>query len=277
MGSSSLTRNWTHVPLHLEHGVLATGPPGKSLFIIFKFISGCGGSSLLHWLFSPCSEQGLWILYIKYLNLAGACLETGVLMLLVLVSAQHSMSFLFPAVLICFCCTWTFSHCSQQELLSRCCVQASHCCSYSCCRTQALEHRLSTCVAQACCSERRGILPHQGANLCPVHWQVDSLPLCLSTEEIPVSFNQDLHVSFNWGAMYVNLVPYKIWCPQPITGWSETRRESPKLTWTCWEGGWAQAALPGLPRPECPKHRTVPAFLCPAFPQGALSLGHCSD
>ena len=220
MGSSSLTRNWTHVPLHLEHGVLATGPPGKSLCINFKFISGCGGSS---------------------------------------------------------CCTWTFSHCSQQELLSRCCVQASHCCSYSCCRTQALEHRLSTCVAQACCSERCGILPDQGANLCPVHWQVGSLPLCLSTEEIPVSFNQDLHVSFNWGAMYVNIVPYKIWCPQPITGWSETRRESPKLTWTCWGGWWAQVALPGLLRPECPKHRMVPAFLCPAFPQGALSLGHCSD
>ena len=123
-----------------------------SSLIIFKFISGCGGSSSLHWLFSPCSEQGLWIMYIKYINLAGACLETGVLTLLVLVSAQHSMSSLFSAVLIWFCCTWTFSGCSQQELLSNCCVQASHCCSYSCCRTQALEHRLNTCVAQACCS-----------------------------------------------------------------------------------------------------------------------------
>ena len=120
--------------------------------IIIKCIFGCGGSSLLHWLFSPCSERGLWILYIKYIHLAGACLETGVLTPLVLVSAQHSMSSLFPAVLIWFCCTWTFSSCSQQELLSSCCVKASHCCSYSCCRTQALEDKLSTCVAQACCS-----------------------------------------------------------------------------------------------------------------------------
>ena len=121
-------------------------------------------------------------------------MQTGVLTLLVLVSAQYSMSFLFQAVLICFCCTWTFSSWSPQELLSSCYVQASHCISYSCCRTQAFEHRLSTCVAQACCSERRGILPDQGANPCSVHWQVDSLPLdyqggatkCLSTQEIRV-------------------------------------------------------------------------------------------
>ena len=141
--------------------------------IIIKCIFGCGGSSLLHWLFSPCSEQGLWILYIKYINLAGASLDTGGLTPLVLVSAQHSMSSLFPAVLIWFCCTWTFSSCSQQELLSSCCVQPSHWCSYFCCRAQTLEHRLSTCVAQACCSETRGILADQGSNLCPMHWQVD--------------------------------------------------------------------------------------------------------
>ena len=29
------------------------------------------------------------------------------------------------------------------------CVPAFHCCGYSCCRAQALEHRLSTCVAWA--------------------------------------------------------------------------------------------------------------------------------
>ena len=28
------------------------------------------------------------------------------------------------------------------------CVQASHCCGYCCCRAQALERRLSTCVAR---------------------------------------------------------------------------------------------------------------------------------
>ena len=41
---------------------------------------------------------------------------------------------------------------------------------------------------------------------------------CLSTEEIPVSFNKDPRVSFNWGAMYVNIVANKLWCPQPVAG-----------------------------------------------------------
>ena len=55
------------------------------------------------------------------------------------------------------------------------------------------------------CSKARGILPDQGSNLCPMHWQVDSLLLdhqghvseWLSTEQIPVTFNQDPPVSFN--------------------------------------------------------------------------------
>ena len=33
---SSLTRGWTCVPLQWEHGVITTGPPGKSLNHIFK-------------------------------------------------------------------------------------------------------------------------------------------------------------------------------------------------------------------------------------------------
>ena len=41
---------------------------------------------------------------------------------------------------------------------------------------------------------------------------------CLSTEEIPVSFNQDPRVPFNWGAMHVNIVANKLWCPQPVAG-----------------------------------------------------------
>ena len=111
-------------------------------------------------------------------------------------STTFNIFIFFLAMLIWFCCTWTFSSWSQQELLSRCCVQASHCCSYSCCRMQALKHRLSTSVIHACSSCTCGILPDQGSNLCPVHWQVDFLPLdhqggatkYLSTEEIPVSF-----------------------------------------------------------------------------------------
>ena len=139
-------------------------------------------------------------MYIKYINLAGACLETGVLTLLVLVSAQHSMSSLFSAVLIWFCCTWTFSGCSQQELLSNCCVKASHCCSYSCCRTQALEHRLNTCVAQACCSQTRGILPDQGPNPCLVHWQVQSLPLSVFQLRKSQYLSTRILVEFSLGA-----------------------------------------------------------------------------
>ena len=67
---------------------------------------------------------------------------------------------------------------------------------------------------------RPGIKPVSNAlagGFLPLYYQV-SATKCLSTEEIPVSFNQDPHVSFNWGAMYVNTLPHKIWCPQPITG-----------------------------------------------------------
>ena len=181
--------------------------------------------------------------------------------------------FFFLAMLIWFCCMWTFSSC---------CVQASHCCSYSCCRAQAFEYRLSTCVAQACCSKTHGILADQGSDLCPAHWQVDVLPLDhqgSATKEVPLRKSHDLstrilmYLSFNWGVMYVNTLPYKIWCPQSITDDLKTRRQYSKLIWTCWGGGWAQAALPGLPRPECPKHRMVPAFLNPAFPSGCTVAG----
>ena len=41
----------------------------------------------------------------------------------------------------------------------------------SSCGSQALGHRPSSC------STARGILPDPGANLCLLHWQVDSLPL----------------------------------------------------------------------------------------------------
>ena len=141
--------------------------------------------------------------------------------------------FFFLAMLIWFCCMWTFSSC---------CVQASHCCSYSCCRAQAFEYRLSTCVAQACCSKTHGILADQGSDLCPAHWQVDVLPLDhqgSATKEVPLRKSHDLstrilmYLSFNWGVMYVNTLPYKIWCPQSITDDLKTRRQFSKLIWTC--------------------------------------------
>ena len=39
------------------------------------------------------------------------------------------------------------------------------------------------------CSVGRGILPNQGSNLCPLHWQVDSLPLSLEKTPRPSSLN----------------------------------------------------------------------------------------
>ena len=80
-----------------------------------------------------------------------------------------------------------------------CCgAQPSHCSGFSCCRVWALgawasvvvAHRLSSCGSQALehrlgivahglsCSTACGIFPDQGSNPCPLHWQVDSQPLC---------------------------------------------------------------------------------------------------
>ena len=37
--------------------------------------------------------------------------------------------------------------------------------------------RLSSCGSRASCFAACGILPDQGSNLCPLHWQADSQPL----------------------------------------------------------------------------------------------------
>ena len=60
--------------------------------------------------------------------------------------------------------------------LGLCChVQASHCGGFSCCRAQALGCTGSVVVAlEISCLEARGIFPHQGSNLCLLHWQEDS-------------------------------------------------------------------------------------------------------
>ena len=68
------------------------------------------------------------------------------------------------------CCAWAFSSCGKWELSSSCSVQASHCGDFSSRRAWALKvHRLS-------CPMACGILPDQGWNPCPLHWQVDSKP-----------------------------------------------------------------------------------------------------
>ena len=201
---------------------------------------GSARSSLLCWLFSLLCEQGLWILYIKYINLAGAWLGTGVLLLLVLVSPQHSIIFFF---FFFFWLCW-FGFAARGLSL----VGASR--SYSLDAVCRLLTAIATLVAESKlwstgsvlvlyrlvppvhvvssqtrdqtfvqCIGRRIFLPldHQGV-----------ATKYLSTEEIPVSFKQDPRVSFNWGAKYVNIVPNKIWCSQPITGWSEKQETIPQ-------------------------------------------------
>ena len=57
----------------------------------------------------------------------------------------------------------------------RCSAWASHCSGFSCCGAWALGARASVVVAHGLsCSVACGILPDQGSNLCPLHWQADS-------------------------------------------------------------------------------------------------------
>ena len=58
-----------------------------------------------------------------------------------------------------------------------CGVRASHRGGFSCCRTQAPEHRLSSCGAWAQLPLSMGVFPIQGLNLCSLHQQVDFQPL----------------------------------------------------------------------------------------------------
>ena len=92
-----------------------------------------------------------------------------------------------------------FSSCGEQELLCSWSVWASHCGSFSCCKTQAwwvgfsscdtcglssqgswaLEHRLSSCGAQASVvpSPAGSSWTKHWMHVCLLPWQVDSLPL----------------------------------------------------------------------------------------------------
>ena len=69
-----------------------------------------------------------------------------------------------------------FSSCSQQRLLSSCGARASHWVA-SLVWVQALGHTGSVVVAHGLSSAMTcGIFLDQGTNLCPPHWQADSLP-----------------------------------------------------------------------------------------------------
>ena len=72
----------------------------------------------------------------------------------------------------------TSSSFDEQGLLSSCGVRASHCGGLSCCGARALGHvGLNAVVHGLSSSAACGICPHQGLNLYPLHWQVDSQPL----------------------------------------------------------------------------------------------------
>ena len=77
---------------------------------------------------------------------------------------------------------YLFNFCAGSSLLwglfSSCSGQASHCGSFPCWGTWALELGLSSCGAQACCSVACGIFLDQGLNLSLLH-----LPgRCFTTE-----------------------------------------------------------------------------------------------
>ena len=135
--------------------------------------------------------------------------------------------FLFPTVLSLFCCTWTFSSCSKQELLSSCYVQSSHCCSYSCCRAQAQYLCCSGLVAP------RHVVSSQARDQTGVpcigrwilyHW---------TTREVAVSGfqpskSQYLSTRILLYLLTVNTLPNKMWGHHTITGRSENQGRLPK-------------------------------------------------
>ena len=71
-------------------------------------------------------------------------------LMVLLASPEDSMSFCFNG-----CAEPLFAEREVSEVAASrsnflvTCVQTSHCWGYCCCRAQALEHRLSTCVARA--------------------------------------------------------------------------------------------------------------------------------
>ena len=91
------------------------------------------------------------------------------------------------AVLGLCSCTPAFSSCVERGLPSSCSSRASPFGGFSCfgalvlgARASALGAlRFSSCLNRfrTCWPETCGIVPDQGLNLCPLHWQVDSQPL----------------------------------------------------------------------------------------------------
>ena len=92
----------------------------------------------------------------------------------------------FVAALGLGCCAWAFSSCGKQGpllasvrglLTAVAFPVAEH--GLQVHGLQQLRHVGSVVVAHGLsCSVACGILPDQGSNSCPLHWQADSQPLC---------------------------------------------------------------------------------------------------
>ena len=90
----------------------------------------------------------------------------------------HLKGFLsfFLTVLGLHCCTlWASSSCGEQEPHSSAGTWASLCGGLSCCGAWALGKWASVAVVHGpSCPVACGVLPNQGSNPCPLHWQADS-------------------------------------------------------------------------------------------------------
>ena len=74
--------------------------------------------------------------------------------------------------------TYRLSLCGERVLLSSYIVGRSHCSGFPCCRAQALGHVGTGVVAHGLsCPMACGNFLDQRVNLCPLHWQVNSLAL----------------------------------------------------------------------------------------------------
>ena len=83
-------------------------------------------------------------------------------------------SYLFLAVMDLNCCTWAFSSCSEQRLLSGCGVWASYRSGFSW-QSRGSRAQASVVVALGLrCPKACGGLLDQESNPCSLHWQADS-------------------------------------------------------------------------------------------------------
>ena len=176
-----------------------------------------------------------------------------------------------------FCCTWTFSSCSKQELLSSCYVQASHCCSYSCCRAQAQYLCCTGLVAprHVVSSQTRGqtCVPCIGRWIL-YHWT----PREVAVSGFQPSKSQYLSTRILLCLLTVHTLTNKMWGHHPITGRSENQGRLPKtyldlLRRRMGPSGpsWNTKARMSKAQERCLLFSVLHS------PQGAQSLGHCSD